>query len=746
MKAALPRIHPSHGRWPIAVLLALVTVSTFAAEGPSFRRDVMAVLSKAGCNAGVCHGNLNGKGGFRLSLRGQDPDLDYLSLTRDQFGRRLDLSNPAESLLLRKPTMQTAHEGGRRFAVGSPEYDLLCNWIAAGASDDPGAPVVRRLVVSPADVVLLDPAGSLQLVVQAELSDGATRDVTRWAVYEPSNSHVAISIAGAARRESFGESTVLVRYLNAQSAVRVAFARGPEISVERFPAPVNYIDERVFARLRQLRIAPSPIASDAAFLRRACLDLIGRLPTAELARSFTANASPAKRADLVEELLARPEFAAHWALKWCDLLRVEEKVLDRKGTSQLHHWLVNAIDRDLPLDMLARQLVTAQGSTYQNPPANFYRALRDPISRAESVAQVFLGVRLQCAKCHNHPFDRWSQDDYYDWAAVFSDVQYKILANDRRDQNDKHEFDGEQIVYCRSSQPVQNPRTGDAAAPRLLGNSDVCRAAGAERLEALAAWLTAKDNPLFAQAQVNRVWAALLGRGLIDPVDDVRANNPPSHPQLLADLTRDFVEHGYSLRHIIRRIASSATYQLSSQANDTNAGDESHFARARVVRLSAEQLLDAVSQALDAPAKFNGYPSGMSALEVAGVQAMRPRDQRPAPADAFLLLFGKPPRLLSCDCERSNDVTLGQTFALTSGDWISEMLAQPDNRLGSLLRSDQPDEAILAQLYWTTLSRPPGDEELTSQLAHLRQSADRRAALEDVAWALLNSAEFLLRH
>lgn len=715
-----------------------------AEDEVSFRTNVMAVLSKAGCNAGVCHGNLNGKGGLRLSLRGQDPAFDFASLTREQLGRRLNLVEPDDSLVLRKPTMRQAHEGGQRFAVDSPEYQVLRQWIASGAIDDGDrAPRVAGLEVAPTEAILMEPELSLQLKVWARFEDGSTRDVTRWAVYEVAHENISMTADGRAEKLSPGETTILVRYLDAQQPVRVAVIPARTDFVAAGPAAVNYIDDLVFAKLHSLRMNPSELCADHVFLRRAYLDLLGNLPTAAEAKAFVADLSLDKRARLIDALIARREFAAFWATKWCDLLRVEEKTLDRKGVANFRHWIEQSIADGKPLDAMAREIVAAQGSTYLNPPANLYRALRDPLDRGESMAQVFLGVRLQCARCHNHPFDRWTQDDYYDWAAVFAGVDYKIVENNRRDQNDKHEFDGEQIVFLQRKENFKNPRTGDRAKARPLGSREACDVPPGERLAFIADWLADDRQHLFRRAQANRIWAELLGRGIVDPPDDFRANNPASNEPLLAALANDFAEHGYDLRHLIRTIMNSATYQLASQPNDTNRHDEINFSHGRPRRLNAEQLLDSLCLALDTPVKFNGYPTGILAREVAGVHAVRPRDKAPSQADRFLTLFGKPPRLMSCDCERSIEPTLNQAFEMLSGELMFELLARR-NALPQALAPRAPSEIVDA-LFWTILSRAPRADEVQPLTALLESSIERGATVQDVAWGLLNSSEFLLR-
>ena len=738
----------------VSLLALCASAAAHAADGaPSFRNDVMAILSKSGCNAGACHGNKSGKGGFKLSLRGENPAEDYSALTGGQSGQRTNVHAPDNSLVLRKATTQVTHEGGRRFDKESPEYAVLRAWIAGGAKkDDASAPVLTRLEVTPgpAQQVLVEPKRELKIEATAYFSDGSKRDVSRNAVYEQSEELAKVSIDGLVQRhDRDGETTVIVRYLNLQEPVRVAFVPARPDFVWSAPPAKNYIDDHVLAKLRTLRTTPSMPATDGEFIRRAYLDLLGILPTMEEAKLFIAEAAPDKREKLVDTLLLRPEYADHWALKWGDLLRIEERTLDRKGVQAFHRWIRNAVADNMPLDRFVRELVSARGSTYANPPANFYRALRDPVSRGEATAQVFLGVRLNCAQCHNHPFDRWTQDDYYGWADVFGRVQYKVLENRRRDDNDGHEFVGEQIVYEARDGGMKDPRTHALAKPRLLGETSSTWADEQSRLDALAAWLTSAGNPLFAKSQVNRIWYHLMGRGLVDPVDDFRATNPPSHPELLDTLAADFVAHGYDVRHIIRLVMSSQAYGLSSEPNATNGADEINYSHAMPRRLSAEQLLDAQHAAAGVPPEFNGYPAGTRAGQIAGVQAASRRrglgGGGPMASDQFLTVFGKPPRLLSCDCERSNETTLVQAFHFISGPQISRLVNHPDNRLTKLMASGKTDGQIVEELYWAALTRAPSDQELKTMTEHVAGSKDRRKALENVLWALLNAKEFVLR-
>lgn len=706
----------------------------------SFDRDVMAVISKAGCNWGACHANANGKGGMKLSLRGEDPQFDFDALVREHSGRRVNVLEPDTALILLKPSGKLPHQGGVRFTADSPEYEILRRWLESGAPgprDD--APKLARLEVSPLEAVIVEPEEKIQLKVIAHFDDGDVRDVTRLAVYEATTTNIEISPDGLVQRTSPGECAVIVRYLQQQVPVRLAFIANREQYAWSAPPAESLVDIHVDAKLQQLRIQPSPLCDDATFARRAYLDLLGLLPTAEEARQFVADRSPDKRAVLVDRLLQRPEFAEHFALKWSDLLRNEEKVLDPRGVDTFHGWIKESIASGKPMNEFVRDILSARGSTYENPPANFYRAVREATSRGETVARLFLGVRLQCARCHNHPFDRWTQDDYYSWSAVFARIDYDILDNKKKDKLDKNAFDGEQIVLLKDQGELKNARTGKNAKPQFLGGPTLKKEE--DRLNALAAWTASEDNELFVKSQVNFVWYHLMGRGLVDPLDDFRLTNPPSNPALLDALADDFVASGFDLRHLIRTIMTSRAYQASAEPNDTNADDE-NYSRAILRRLPAETLLDAQCQVLDAPTTFDGYPVGTRAGQVRGVR--RSRDGKSG--DRFLRTFGKPERLLACECERSNETTLKQALVLIGDEDLNERLAKPGNRLERWARSDRPAGEIVRELYWTTLSREPSAEELSSAETLLTSTGDRFVVLQDLAWALLNSKEFLFRH
>jgi hypothetical protein len=725
-----------------SLFLSIATPRAADAAPISFRNDVMAILSKSGCNAGACHGNANGKASFKLSLRGESSDLDHAALTQDQFNRRVDLMEPDQSLILLKASAQLAHEGGQRFKTNSWEYSAFAQWVAAGATNDLAtAPRLQALEVSPRESILIEPTNTIQITATARFSNGKSRDVTSLAVYESANPIVEISATGLVKTSQPGETTVLVRYLDQQIPVTLAFIAARTNFVWSNPVPHNYIDRHIFAKLERHRMNPSELCSDETFVRRAYLDLLGVIPTGDESRSFVLDKTPSKRARLIDQLLEDRRFSEFWALKWMDLLRAEERILDRKGLELFHRWVTKSIADHKPLDQFAREIIAARGSTYKNPPANFYRATRTAVERAEASAQLFLGTRMQCAQCHNHPFDRWSQDDYYDWQRVFARVKYKVLENRRRDDNDGHEFKGEQIVFLAPSGEVKNPRTGKPANPRFLGESDSPK--NNDELTALADWMTGPENPFFAKVQANRIWYHLFGRGIVEPIDDFRASNPPSHPKLLDELAQDFINHGYDLRQVIRVIMNSRTYQLSAAPNETNASDEASFARSYVRRLTAEQLIDSQSEALDVPTDFAGYPKGTRAAQLAGALPERRRNEGRADVEHFLASFGKPPRLLPSECERSSEPTMGQAFQLMNGPVLNEMLEAKRGLLDQLTDKDIP--ATIAALYWNILGRAPTTEESSKFESHLKTHEQKRAALEDLAWSLLNSKEFLFR-
>ena len=710
---------------------------TGTARPSSYRLEVSALLSKAGCNMGACHGNLNGKGGFKLSLRGDDPALDLRNLARDAQGRRLNVAVPEDSLALLKATGRVPHEGGTRFGTDSFEADLLRSWIANGAVDDRDrAPEVVELDVFPKVRTVAAPGLDQQLVVTARFDDGTTRDVTHLAAFDVDDpTAVRVVGDGHVRREGPGESVVAARYLGHQAVSRLAFLPDRPDFAWDGPEAANPIDAAVFDKLRALKINASATAPDHVFLRRAYLDAIGVLPTPEEARAFLQSDEPDKRAELIDALLDRPEFADLWALKWADLLRNEEKTMGSKGVWAFRRWLRDQVQDDVPLTDFAEDLLVGGGSTWNNPPASFYRTNLDPETCAETFGQVFLGVRLQCARCHNHPFDVWTQDDYYGLAAAFANVERKQVNNERRDTFDKHEVNGDVVVFLQGRPGRRNPSSGERLPPTAPSGPVLVPEADNDARIPLAHWLTTESRQ-FSRNLANRVWYHLNGRGVVEPVDDFRASNPPSNPELLDALTVAFVDGGHRLKPLVRLIMNSKVYALDSTPRPTNLDDEANFARSRVKLLPAEVLLDAIACALDRPVGLDDAPGGTRAVSLAGVST----------GPSFLDAFGKPDRLLTCECERSETTTLAQAFQLINGQAVRDLLEAPDNRIGQLLDASADDAAILDELYLAALCRHPSEEEHAGTLGYLDHAPNRRRAWEDVAWALINSKEFLLRH
>ena len=699
-------------------ILALLAVASAARGGdsdahpPSFRLDVMPVLSKAGCNMGACHGNLNGKGGFRLSLRGEDPAFDYVSLTREGLGRRIDPNRPDQSLAYLKPTGQVEHEGGRRIVPDSPEARALLGWIASGARDDSAdAPRVAKVEVEPSEITISHVLNQ-PLRVTAEFTDGTRRDVTRQAAYDLGDPEKAsVSADGLVEAKGSAEVVVAVRFLEGRAVSRISFLGDrPEVASAARPDD-GPIDRAVFGKLAALRIRPSEPASDPVFLRRAFLDAIGVPPTPEEARSFLADPDPEKRSKLVDRLVERPEFADFWALKWADLLRNEEKSMGLKGAWTFQRWLRDRIDRDAPMDEFAREVVSGLGSTWQNPGASFHRTNRDPQTAAETVAQVFLGVRLQCARCHNHPFDVWTQDDYYGLSAFFGNVKLRELANVRKDNLDSHEINGDVLVYLDGEPGAIQPRSGRHLPPKPPGGPAPDLGGDRNALDDLAGWLT-RDNPQFTRNLANRVWFHLIGRGVVEPVDDFRESNPPSNPALLDALAIELESGEMRLKPLVAAIMKTRAYGLGSRPNPTNVDDEANFARASVKLLPAEVLFDAIGAALDAPTRFPSAPKRARAAQLPGVKADTP----------FLKTFGKPDRLLTCECERSESTTLAQAFQLINGDGVRKRLTASGNRIGQLLASESDDAAILEAIYLAALGRPPTEDETRAHLEHVARS------------------------
>jgi hypothetical protein len=719
----------------LTVKVPLVVKDHDRAQPVSFRNDVIASLNVGGCNAGACHGTPSGKGGFRLSLRGFDPAADYLQLTRDVLGRRTDRQRPDASLVMLKSLGQVPHEGGQRYRPDSVPARTVRTWVAEGLQDDPATlPGVKSLQVLPGSRVQLAPARFQQLAVMATFSDGRARDVTRLSVFSSSDTSVAeVSVNGLIEFKGAGEVAILVRYLMELHTVRLTYLEPRKGFVWKAPAENNYVDKHVFAKLKMLSIPPSDLCTDEEFVRRAFLDLCGVLPSADEVRTFLADKAPDRRAKLVDALLARPEYADYWTMKWSDVLRSSRKTIQIKGTHVFQSWLRKHFVRDTGFDAVVRELITASGNTSSNPAANYYRIARDSQNLAETTAQLFFGIRMQCAKCHNHPFERWTQDDYYSMAAWFARVRQK---RNQREPSPAPNVIVSEVIFADRAGEVTQPRTGRVMAPKFLGGAIPAIAPRKDRREVLADWMTAPSNPFFAKSTVNRIWYHLLGRGIVDPVDDFRDSNPSANDELLDALAKDFAGHQFRFKHLIRVIMTSRTYQLSAQANELNKEDNKYFSRAVTKLLPAEPLLDAICQATEVPEKFAGMPAGTRAVQLPDGDANHP----------FLKTFGQPARELACECERESDSNLAQALQLINGPTVNDKLRNGGNRIGKLVAKKLADRAILDDLYLSTLSRMPTDEDVKVSLDYLTKSKDKRKAWEDVHWALINSKEFLFRH
>lgn len=707
-----------------------LVVRNVALDPPmSFRNDIEPVIMRAGCNTGACHGAASGKNGFGLTLFGFDSSVDYTNLTRQVMGRRLNVAQPHESLMLQKPTGQVDHEGGTRFEKESPLYAMLHRWISEGAQNDPAeVPSLTGIEMLPSEAVLEADGSTQRFVVRATYSDGTDRDVTDLAILaSEDNAIVNLDETGLATSGSRGEVYLMARFGTfAVVSQVISVPSDAALSWPEDAVAANYIDELVYDKLRKIRVAPAKIGSDEIFLRRVYLDTLGVLPTVDEARAFLDDAAPDKRAKLVDALLDRPEFAELWAMKWAEVLRVSAvpNVLDPKGMHRYNDWLRQSVINNKPIDQLVQELLTAEGGNFTEPAANFYLIEREPPQMAENVAQVFLGIQIQCAQCHNHPFERWTMDDYYSFAAFFAQVGRKGSSDPR-----------ESIVFNRGSGEVANLKDGRQMPPKFLGG-ETPDVNGKDRRAVLAEWLTSSENPWFAQNIANRVWDHFFGRGIVDPPDDVRVSNPPANAALIEELGKRLVEYDYDLRRLIRDICTSNTYQLSTQPREGSVADEANFATASVRRLPAEMLLDAVAQVTETDVKFRSLPLGARAVQVADGKS----------GNYFLDVFGRPPRDSACTCERRNEPTLAQTLHLINGDTLTSAIQAGDGRLAKRVADEAPTEAIVDELYLAAYARRPQDDERQRLVDYVAASEDRKLALEDAYWSILNSKEFIFNH
>ncbi|WP_165073983.1 DUF1549 domain-containing protein [Paludisphaera rhizosphaerae] len=691
----------------------------------SFRRDVVPALSQASCNMGACHGTPTGKGGLKLSLRGYLPDQDFITLSRESGGRRINMMDADASVILRKPLGEAPHEGGIRLKRDSKAFEYLHDWIAEGAHDDPSSSEPVKLEMLPGARVLNAPAKNQQLVVMLTLADGSRKDVTSICYYDSSNPDVAeVDSTGYVNFKNRGEAAIIAHYLSLVASVRLThLVEVPGFAAVDVPED-NVVDHTVVAKLNRMRIAPSENCSDAEFIRRVYLDVIGVLPRPEEVEAYLKDSPADRRGKVIDALLERPEFYDFWALKLADVLRSNGRLIDPKGAYVFHRWIRSALESGMPMDRFVQALLSSDGSTFSNPATNYYRISREPEAAVETTAQLFLGVRIQCAKCHNHPFERWTQDDYYGFAAFFSQIGRKPGA-----------IPGEEVVYGTGAGDVKQPRTGKVMPPKALGGP-VLEDAATDRRARLATWLTSKENPFFGKILVNRIWYHLMGRGIVEPVDDFRDSNPPSNDELLDGLVKEFVAGGFQLKPLIRTIVQSRTYQLSATANPLNKDDSIYFSHAATKLLPAEVLLDAICDVTGTPNAFPGLPPAARACQIPDGKM----------DDPFLKTFGRPARELACECERETDSNLSQALQLIGGSTVNNKLRSDGGRIAGLAKSGKPPEAIAEDLYRIAFSRSPNAAETEAAVKHLKDSKDLRAAVEDLAWVLINSKEFLFRH
>jgi len=722
---------------------ARVTVSDM--EKPfewSFRNHVQPVLAKNGCSSGACHGAAAGQNGFKLSLRGYDDQGDFLTLTRGSRGRRVTPSDPGRSLMLLKPTSAVPHKGGKRFETNSMDYRILSEWIASGA---PGPQTndarIERIEILPPHTVL-DPGVTQQLLVQARFSDGHVEDVTRWVKYTSANETVAqVDDAGRVKVSGFGEGAITAWYLSRIDIALVTVPFTNRVSPQVFARARkrNFIDELVLEKLKDLKLPPSPRCNDSEFLRRAFIDTTGVLPTGEEARAFLTGKSAKKRDNLIESLLNRQEYVDYWAFKWSDLLLVSSKKLKPPAMYAYYNWVHNEVAANTPWDVFVRSVVTSQGSTLENGAANFYVLHDDPRLMAETVSQAFLGMSINCAKCHNHPMEKWTNKQYYQMANLFARVRAKSATEE-----------GDNIVFVSDSGDVDQPLTGHPQPPAPLDGKELSMASPEDRRKALADWLVSRDNPYFTRAVANRVWANFMGVGLVEAVDDMRATNPSSNEKLLSALAKYLADQKFDLKALVRAILQSETYQRASEPLKENAADTRFYSHYYPRRLMAEVLHDAVAQVTGVPTQFtrdrSNIPNAVGGKYPLGRRAIQLPDTQ---TDSyFLKAFGRPEREKTCECERTSEPNVSQVLHLANGDTINRKLASKECRITRLIEKKTADETIVDEAYLSTLSRHPTPAEKQDMLKTLAiaSDSDRRAAIEDVYWALLSSKEFLFDH
>ena len=732
-------------RFPLSALVGLLAACHAVADTPSYRNEVVPVLTKAGCNQGACHGKGAGQNGFKLSLRGYDPDADHRSLTRDADGRRIDPANPDRSLLLTKPITAVPHEGGKLFGTASREYQTLLAWLTAGApGPDAKEATVRKLEITPADKVL-KPGETVQLTAFATFADGTRKDVTWLTKFDSNDAAVAtVTPNGLVTAKRNGATAVRAAFLTEVAVVTLAVPFDRPVDEAKFAVGNNALDAAVFAKLKELRIVPSGLADDAEFLRRVFLDAVGTLPTPVEVRAFLADTSAGKRAKLIDSLLDRPEFVDYWTLFLSDLLQNRKErdhdVRGVKGVRQFHAWIREQVAANRKWDEIARDVLTATGDTTRNPQVGYYVVTVwehrevEKSEAAESVAQAFLGTRIGCARCHNHPLEKYTQDDFYHFSAFFTRI--KIDRKDSKQGPTVLSVSHPDANQNKNPVAVRQPRTNKMLPPQPLDRAAADVKPGDDPRQKLAAWIVDPKNEQFSGAMVNRLWKHFLGVGLVEPVDDLRATNPPSNPALWAELNREFVQSKFDLKHLIRLILNSRVYQLASATTPNNAADARFYSHYYARRLPAEVLLDGLCGATGVSEKFDGYPTGVRAIQIPD----------PGSHSGFLKMFGSSERVTACACERSGDVTLPQLLSLQNGDRLLAKLKDGSGTLAMLLKGQKDDAKLVEELFLRTLCRLPMSDEVAAVRKALASGDPRDEVFRDLFWALLNAKEFAFNH
>jgi hypothetical protein len=696
----------------------------------SFRHDIEPVISKAGCNMGACHGYSLGKNGFKLSLRGSDPDIDYAALTNEFFERRVNRQDPAASLMLAKPMGDVKHEGGMRFKRNSLSHKLILQWITEGAAGDIDSPVHLESVEIYPKVVVLSPSAEHHLQLTAKYSDGSRRDVTQLGIFNVNNESIAgVDDEGLVTPRMLGETAVVARFERIFATTTLIVLQ-PDPSFKPAAVPTdNIVDAQVIRKLNDLRVTPSDIADDATFLRRVSIDLIGVQPRPDEVLAFVKDTDAKKREKMVDALMQRPDFVDWWSLKWGDLLQNSRARLTPQAMYAFREWIRAAIRENKPLDQFARELLTGSGGYLENPTSAYFAISKDTDDTIQRATEVFCGVRMLCAKCHAHPFENWTQADYYGLHSFFNQVVAKP------DTRLPGIVNARTVVLNLEAGFTTNPRSGKSQAPRYLGGVEPKLEKGIDRRQSYATWLTSRENPYFARSLTNRVWSYFFSRGIIDPVDDIRTTNPPINPELLDALTKEFVDHNFDVRHLMRSIVLSRTYQRSSISNPTNAHDDANFSRAIPRRMPAEALLDALVQATGVQEAIGGAPAGFNAAQLPD----------PMVQSDFLSLFGKPSRAEACECERDSGSNMLQALTFINGKSILGKVDAPSALPAQLVNKKLKDEQIVEQLYLWTLARPPTDKEKQLSATFFKSyDKERLQAAQDLMWALLNSRDFVM--